>query len=160
MAAPSYIISTTLPTEFITLGPRISLHAPSKPSTGELIILCTWLGAVPKHFTKYATLYQKVAPGARVLLIQSNVPILISSYKHQRDAIQPAVAAVLDVLSSAKEEKLSPKVILHTFSNGGGNTAIQLLIVVNERLGTSIPLSGIVLDSNPAKGSEHNHNSE
>lgn len=80
------------------------------------------------------------------------MPILISSYKHQRRVIEPAVAVVLAALTNSKQENVSPKLLLHTFSNGGTNTAAQLLIVAKAQLGSPIPFSGLVFDSCPAKG--------
>lgn len=145
-------MSVTHLASFISLGPRTSLYTPSQPRIGELIIMCTWLGASSKHLAKYATLYQNTAPRARILLIQSNVSIITSSYKHQREVIKSAVAVLLDTLSSSKEEQILPKILLHTFSNGGTNTATQLLIVAHKHLGSLIPLSGLIFDSCPAKG--------
>lgn len=151
-------IMTSPLSEFRQIGPRTSLYTPSKPEAGQLIILCTWLGAGRKHIAKYTSLYQHLAPGSRILLVQSAVPILISSYAHQRKAIQSAVSVILDTLSECVEqapeaaEKLNgglmkapeqnttqssissattvnekkPKIMLHTFSNGGTNTATQV----------------------------------
>ena len=162
---------------FRKIGPRTSLFTPSKPTPGHLIIICTWLGAASKHIAKYTGLYQSIAPGARILLIESNVPILISSYDHQRDMIKPAVSVVLDTLaeidyhpgtsatrsisnghlpngtrSQILETRAQPKVLLHTFSNGGTNTATQLLLVLNSKLHSPLPLSGLICDSCPANG--------
>lgn len=175
-------------TGFVNIGPRTSLFTPSKPTDGQLIIICTWLGAARKHIAKYATLYQKIAPGARILLIESNVGILISTYVRQRNDIKPAVSAVLDSLAECDyfpvldEESIAsstgqvlnghcngsirssrsstgtstpkphPRIILHTFSNGGTNTATQLLLVLRSRLRSPLPLAGLLCDSCPAKG--------
>ena len=169
--------------DFIKIGPRTSLFTPQKPTSGQLIIICTWLGAARKHISKYIALYQKIAPGARILLIESNVPILISSYVKQRDHIKPAVSAVLDTLvecdigtapsenteaasngqnpvsenerhgsDPSNTNKPTPKILLHVFSNGGTNTATQLLIVLNARLEAPLPLVGLLCDSCPAEG--------
>lgn len=88
----------SLMNDFINIGPRTSLFTPQNPTSGQLVIICTWLGAARKHISKYSALYRKIASGARILLIESNVPILISSYVRQRDAIKPAISAVLDTL--------------------------------------------------------------
>lgn len=138
--------------DFVPLGPRISLYSPANPTRGQLIILCTWLGAAPKHIAKYTTVYNRIAPGARILLIESGVPILVSSYARQRAAIVPAVLAVMDMLSGCSENKTTPKILLHMFSNGGTNTATQFLFVLNERLRAPLPLIGMLYDSCPAKG--------
>lgn len=151
---------------FVSIGPRTSLYTPENPRNGELVIICTWLGANEKHIAKFTSLYQKIAPEARILLIQSAVPILISSYAYQRNVIQPAVAVVQERLlecgqqipyqihksSSTSGVKAQPKMILHMFSNGGTNTATQLLIVLRERNQFPLPLAGILCDSCPAKG--------
>ena len=89
----------SLDSDFVSLGPRISLYTPTKPAKGQLIIVCTWLGAAPKHIAKYIAVYQNIAPRARILLIQSNVPVLVSSYARQRAAIVPAVSTVLETLA-------------------------------------------------------------
>lgn len=169
--------------EFVSLGHRISLYTPEKPITGQLIVICTWLGAAPKHIAKYTNVYRRIAPGARILLVQSAVPILISSYARQRAAIVPAVTVVLATLAECSHGPLpnanttmtdgrentttlaskipsadqsnstpKPKILWHMFSNGGTNTATQFLIVLNERLRAPLPLSGMLYDSCPAKG--------
>ena len=163
--------------DFRKIGPRTSLFTPSKPIPGHLIIICTWLGAASKHIAKYTGLYQSTAPGARILLIESNVPILTSSYAHQRDVIKPAVLVVLETLAESNYQpalsdaksisnghlpegsasrmlatRTQPKVLLHTFSNGGTNTATQVLLVLNSNLHSPLPLAGLVCDSCPANG--------
>ena len=168
---------------FVCIGPRSFLHdaGTGKHYPGQLVIVCTWLGAAHKHISKYTTLYKRIAPGARILLIESNVPILVSSYVYQRRQIHCAVSAVLDSLSecgylhdpvtttatATRSEKSGksatdqqplpsrpsvPRVVLHAFSNGGVNTATQLLIELRKRLDGPLPLVGVVLDSCPAKG--------
>lgn len=167
---------------FLPLGPRISLYTPGEPTKGQLVIMFTWLGAAPKHIAKYTAVYQRIAPGARILLLESTVPILVSSYARQRAAIIPAVSAVLATLaecsypsgmsdnktpaeehsihdvdrsaSRISSEKNNPtlKILLHMFSNGGTNTATQFLFVLNERLRSPLPLSGMLYDNCPAKG--------
>ena len=49
--------------------------------------------------------------------------------------------------------------MLHTFSNGGPNSATQLLIVLREQTGAPLPLIGTICDSGPAAGEYwKNHN--
>jgi hypothetical protein len=154
--------------ELINIGPRTSLYTPAHPENGQLIIISTWLSAARKHIAKFISLYQNIAPNSRILLIESNISILTSSYPKQRKAIQLAASAVLDTLSECSKVSLSggnanidgslsacgkwPKILLHSFSNGGTNTATQLLIVLRERLNTPLPLIGLVCDSCPEEG--------
>ena len=154
--------------EFVDIGSRTSLYTPANPKGNQLVILCTWLGAARKHIAKFVGIYQNIAPNARILLIQSAVPILISSYVRQRREIQPAASVILDTLAECdsfslpdieasdtfpnKPKGKQPKILLHTFSNGGTNTVTQLLIVLRERLQRPLPLAGLLCDSCPAKG--------
>ena len=94
--------------DFIVIGPRTSLYTPSKPRPGQLIILCTWLGAARKHIAKYTAFYRNVAPDARILLIESSVSILISSIISQQRITEfaPAAAAVLDALIECQHRSL------------------------------------------------------
>ena len=87
--------------DFVVIGPRTFLYTPPKPRPGQLIILCTWLGAARKHIAKYTALYRHVAPDARILLIESSVSILTSTIVSQRRMTEfaPAAAAVLDALA-------------------------------------------------------------
>jgi hypothetical protein len=150
--------AATLP-NFEPLTSQISLYTPTDASPGELVILCTWLGAQRKHITKYTPAYHTIAPHARILLIESDVRSITSSYPSQRKAIIPAVEVVLSTLSQCGTRPEKAKILLHTFSNGGPNSATQLLIVLQERTGTPTPLIGILCDSGPAAGEYwRNHN--
>ena len=158
---------------FIRIGPRTSLFTPQEQTSGQLVILCTWLGASPKHISKYTALYEEIAPKARILLIESDVPIIVSSYVKQREAIKPAVSAVLDTMKEcanvssteaksmdpnrhstveSKADKPTPQILLHVFSNGGTTIVAQLLLALNCHLGAPLPLVGLLCDSCPAKG--------
>ncbi|KAJ4356771.1 uncharacterized protein N0V89_004807 [Didymosphaeria variabile] len=140
---------------FTKLGPRISLFIPQDAAPGELVILCTWLGAGKKHIAKYVAGYREIAPRAKILLLESSVFNIASPYVRQWVAIRPAAEVVLSVLddcANANRSGAKPNIIIHTFSNGGTNSATQLLIVLERQLGHAIPLNGIICDSGPARG--------
>ena len=160
--------------DFIVIGPRTFLYTPSKPRPGQLIILCTWLGAAHKHIAKYTALYRYVAPDARILLIESSVSILTSTIvSHQRiTEFAPAAAAVLDTLAECQHlsyEDASfqtnrlpsssslarPQIILHVFSNGGMSSTANLLRVLRSRMGEPLALTGLIFDSCPGKGASY-----
>jgi hypothetical protein len=101
----------------------MSLFVPPDPATGELVILCTWLGAGKKHIAKYVGEYRAVAPRARILLIESSVWIVTASYVKQWELIKPAAEVVRAVLVECEHGETSPiarpTILIHTFSNGG-----------------------------------------
>ncbi|KAF2844642.1 indole-diterpene biosynthesis protein-like protein PaxU [Plenodomus tracheiphilus IPT5] len=137
---------------FDTLGPRMSLFTPQDPAPGQLIILCTWLGAGKKHIAKYTHGYRTIAPHAKILLIESSVWIIASPYTRQWEAIKPAAEVVFAVLADCSNASVKPNIMIHTFSNGGTNSATQLLIVLQKQLGYALPVTGILCDSGPARG--------
>ncbi|KAF1845088.1 indole-diterpene biosynthesis protein-like protein PaxU [Cucurbitaria berberidis CBS 394.84] len=140
---------------FSTLGPRMSLFTPQNPAADQLVILCTWLGAGKKHIAKYAGGYRKIAPRAKILLIESTVWIIASPYPRQWEVIKPAAEVVRAVLSDCGDltgSSVKPNIMIHTFSNGGNNSATQLLIVLQKQLGYALPVIGILCDSGPARG--------
>ncbi|KAF2689043.1 indole-diterpene biosynthesis protein-like protein PaxU [Lentithecium fluviatile CBS 122367] len=142
---------------FTKLGPRMSLYTPPGHAPGQLVVLCTWLGAAPKHINKYILSHRTIAPHSRILLVQSDVSILTTSYPAQRKAIKPAVQAVWAVIGECGQGNNhwtapQPKILIHTFSNGGTNSATQILLELGEERGKPLPVVGIMCDSGPAKG--------
>lgn len=147
-------------TDFVRIAPRTFIYTPEKHVAGQLIIVCSWLGAARKHIAKYTAVYQRITPQARILLIESDISILTSSYPKQREAIKPAVSVVLGAFSEIRESQgntISAQILLHTFSNGGMNTAAQLLWALDMQHKSPLPLQGLLLDSCPGKGSYWNN---
>lgn len=139
---------------FEHIGIRTWLYTPENANAGELVIICSWLGAMPQYITKYISLHQQIAPRTRILLIESNIRILASPYIYQRAAIQPAVEVVRDSMllaATAFKNPVPPKILLHAFSNGGANSATQLLLALRKQVREPLPLIGLVLDSSPAR---------
>ncbi|KAI4635488.1 uncharacterized protein J4E87_000440 [Alternaria ethzedia] len=162
MLLATYPTPTSPSLSFSKLGPRISLYTPPSHTTGELIILCTWLGAARKHIDKYIAAYRTIAPNAKILLIQSDVTSVTSSYPAQHKAIIPAVEVVRSVLSdctytpsptvNTTKTHPTPKILVHTFSNGGPISATALLLALHTQTSTPLPITGIIMDSGPAAG--------
>lgn len=127
-----------------------------------LIILCTWLGgATEKRIEKYTKGYHNLWPRSRILLIRTTLgEYLVQSTNSLRRKLRPAYREIRRVgLENQCQNKISSKpedreLILHIFSQGGGNTATQLLESMNAILATlghqePLPLRQIVLDSCP-----------
>ncbi|KAH6881887.1 indole-diterpene biosynthesis protein-like protein PaxU [Alternaria rosae] len=152
MSTATHPASKLPPPSFSKLGPRMSLYTPPSHATGELIILCTWLGAARKHIDKYISAYLTIAPNAKILLIQSDVTSVTSSYPNQRKDIMPAVEVVRGVLSHTTKYPPNPKILIHTFSNGGPISATALLLALHTQISTPLPITGIIMDSGPAAG--------
>ncbi|KAF2836635.1 hypothetical protein M501DRAFT_1033713 [Patellaria atrata CBS 101060] len=129
------VIDKETPPIFSKLAPRISLSTHALPFP-------------------YTTGYAKIAPHSRILLIKSAVPILISTYPTQWEAIKPhrtSRPGCNGKKGSAGATLVKPRIVIHTFSNGGTNSAARLLIVLSRQLQAPLPLAGIICDSGPVK---------
>lgn len=134
---------------FVVIGPRTFLYTPPRPKSGQLIILCTWLGAARKHIAKYTALYRCMAPKSRILLIESSIGTLTSAFVRRQRVVKfaPAAAAVLNTLAECQrdspphpkesangrfdDEKTSPRIRRSTPSSSQSQPKILLHVFSN-----------------------------
>lgn len=123
--------------EPLDLGNNIFLHrpapAPVSPSDNPapaptLVILCTWLGgASSPRISKYVAGYRARYPHAYILLLRTVfVDLALRSFTALRARLRPAHVAIVDILQRAGTFGRRD-VLLHVFSHGGCNTALQLM---------------------------------
>ncbi|RHZ57763.1 hypothetical protein CDV55_103727 [Aspergillus turcosus] len=128
-------------------------------SDPSLIILCTWLGgASPRRINKYVAQYRALFPESSILLITTTLPdITIRPFSVLRARLKPAREAICRIVSQKAEDSTGPKndALLHVFSHGGCNTAIQLALSMKENLGPNalhrLPLRGVIFDCCPGE---------
>ncbi|CRG86174.1 hypothetical protein PISL3812_03177 [Talaromyces islandicus] len=138
-----------------SLGTRVSLYTPQPSAPDQLVIICGWADGGRRAIARYIDLYTTIAPETRILLIQCSALDLVSPYAWQQASIKPAVQFLLDdglLQRKHKSTGAAPKVLLHSFSNGGGLTATQLFILIREATNAPLPLVGIIMDSSPDGG--------
>ncbi|KAK0785463.1 hypothetical protein LTR59_011030 [Friedmanniomyces endolithicus] len=138
--------------KFTSLSQRTALYRPppttppqpSPKAPPQTIILCAWFRALPKHISKYTTAHQLRNPSADILLLQSGVADMIfTSHATQRAHLLPAVETLRAAHAAGN------RILLHVFSNGGANSAVQLAHAWREAMGTPLPVDAVVLDSCP-----------
>ncbi|KAK8001698.1 hypothetical protein PG991_013920 [Apiospora marii] len=114
-------------------------------SPPKLIILCTWLGgATTPRVNKYVAGYRRMFPTAHLLLIRTIVlDITVRTFGALRAQLQPARDAISKILGQQRahgeqEEQQADlfshngstdgpnDILLHIFSHGGCNRALQL----------------------------------
>ncbi|GAB7334037.1 hypothetical protein MBLNU13_g06127t1 [Cladosporium sp. NU13] len=144
-------------TKPIRLSDTIRLYRPvdaekattNNHGTGpEMIILCTWFRALPKHIAKYIDAHQKQYPQAQILVLESTVgDMMYTPYSTQRDRLSSVVDIVKGIATANQE------ILLHIFSNGGSNTAVQLAEAWHSSQSSPFPASSMVLDSCPGSPS-------
>jgi len=113
-----------------------------------MIILCTWFRALPKHIAKYVDAHQQRYPHAQILVIESTVgDMMYTPYSVQRDRLSPVVNVLKGIATAGHE------ILLHIFSNGGSNSAIQLAEAWRSSQSSPFPATSMVLDSCPGSPS-------
>ncbi|GFF87828.1 DNA repair protein rhp57 [Aspergillus udagawae] len=147
------------------IGQDVYLHEGSAYKSNEsksdpsLIILCTWLGgASPRRINKYVAQYRFLFPTSSILLITTTLPdITIRPFSVLRARLKPARDAICHIFSQKAGNTTERKndALLHVFSNGGCNTAIQLALSMKANSGPDalhrLPLRGVIFDCCPGQ---------
>lgn len=134
---------------------------PEPPTSPSLITLCTWVGgATPQRIQKYIAGYRALYPDSAILLITTNLlEISALPFSAIRARLAPARDVVRQVVSadtgvSSDTGTNNGRILLHLFSNGGCNIAIQLALSLrtdpgHPALDMGRYLGGIIFDSCP-----------
>lgn len=134
------------PSSFI---PVLSSINDPPPNT---ILFFPWLGAQPRHFSKYLTYYTTRYPTARILVVVTGHSDLIyRSYATQEQRLAPALQIILAVTELDGKGEACGRLLAHAFSNGGANALTNLLHAFHRRTGKLMPLQALVLDSSPGR---------
>lgn len=115
-------------------------------SQTPLILIFSWNAAVAKHIAKYTITYQKLFPTSRILLIRCFTRDIVRRASTYARFLTPAMEVVHEHVQSGGE------VLVHSFSNGGGNQVTELAKAWRARFGSLLPMRIQVLDSSPTKG--------
>jgi pimeloyl-ACP methyl ester carboxylesterase len=146
MASPAWDLET--------LGCGISYYRQPQRKASEdepisLVVLCTWMSAHRKHIAKYTQQYRQQYPAADILVVESGVADMVYRTKQsQQQRLRLAHEVLLSHVSDPAQGRGQRKPVLHVFSNGGAQCAIQLV--------TGLPpdirrhaFSAIIFDSCP-----------
>lgn len=150
---------------FTKLAPSIWLHEPSKltpPSSSSpplsspplpspppsLVVLCTWVGARPKHISKYVAEYLRRYPTATLLLLESG----LADMTYRSDGAQQVRLAPARHVLQAHSGFKAGGVVVHAFSNGGAQCAAQVVAVLPSAQRTTA-YRAFIFDSCPGEAS-------
>ncbi|KAM3422670.1 hypothetical protein BST61_g157 [Cercospora zeina] len=160
------------PDDFEVLTETISIHRPktttslrsSDETRSALFVICSWMGALPKHIQKYTDQYQKLYPSSTILLVQSTWKDVAGTDDFMKTRLEVAISVIKDrsrqqastatstdddddtTVSEDKKKKKKkkkpapqhqPKIFLHIFSNGGATIANHLSIQLNSSFSSS-----------------------
>ncbi|KAH6909347.1 hypothetical protein BKA70DRAFT_1278261 [Coprinopsis sp. MPI-PUGE-AT-0042] len=168
----------------ISLGKGIYLSRPvdnaqtsetTIPETSQptVILIFGWMGAKLPHLLKYINKHDQLYPAATKILVRSEAPSFWAS-KSKRHAYLAPVLDVLEALGCLTTAKHSPvkggsaieplgvkpppRILIHSFSNGGCWQLTTLSGLIAERYPessyprTNLPPTAVVLDSCPGTG--------
>jgi hypothetical protein len=117
-------------------------YSPKEP----LVLLFAWNAAAAKHVAKYTVAYQRLFPSSRIVLVRCNTPDMFRREKTYHKLLTPAMEVVREHTKNGGE------VLVHSFSNGGGNQVIEFAKLWLHVTGNQLPMRAQILDSAPGKG--------
>ncbi|KAJ4360532.1 uncharacterized protein N0V89_001097 [Didymosphaeria variabile] len=124
-----------------------SVHRVLSEEPPSLIIILPWTGAHSRHVVKYTEAYGALFPSAPILCITTSTKdICLRSSKRKQQRLQPAVERILD---HVKYNDGRANILLHAFSEGGSNKAVELAEAYCDTTGMKLPCSALCLDSTP-----------
>ena len=133
---------------FHAIGHNTYLHTPDAYTSAEpLILVFSWNAAADKHIAKYTDTYHKLFPTARILLVKS----FTRDAFRKRSAYTPLLIPAMDVVKT--HTSTGGHVLVHSFSNGGGNQLNEFAKAWKKREGSILPVRAQLLDSSPGEGS-------
>ncbi|KAF8911196.1 hypothetical protein CPB85DRAFT_1455325 [Mucidula mucida] len=181
---------TKVDSDFIKLGSEVYLRKPSVASddgdSPNIILVFGWMGAKLRHLHKYTKVYEELYPGATQVLVlahhhssipqkdEGNINLLNSFIPNCLSA--KAVAPVVEILEALgaipgmpsailekKKVPTSPRILIHSFSNGGAYCMMTLGKLLAARPMPSFESSSrgtcaLILDSAPGGGGLHSAN--
>ncbi|OBT87319.1 hypothetical protein VE02_03051 [Pseudogymnoascus sp. 03VT05] len=145
---------------FAKLAPAIWLRepapSPSPPLSSlpsglpSLVVLCTWVGAQPKHIAKYVAEYLRRYPATALLVLESN----LAAMTYRGDGAQQArLGSARHVLQAHLQPGLAGEgIAVHAFSNGGAQCAAQIVAALPPAH-RATAVRAFVLDSCPGEAS-------
>jgi hypothetical protein len=127
------------------------------PGSPKVIILATWLGgASASRIAVYCRGYQAAYPAASILLLRTVLAdITVKSSAVVQAQLKPAHNFLLSAFPPNRSQT-HDKAVLHMFSHGGCNIALQLSRLLRGNVSNAtfpIPLIGVILDSCPGTSS-------
>ncbi|PMD19336.1 hypothetical protein NA56DRAFT_575642 [Hyaloscypha hepaticicola] len=110
----------------------------------SLVLLFSWTGAQQRHISKYISGYAKLFPTSPVLVIETSLKDLVmrSSAEKQRNLQRTIDLMIKSGLSNGN-------ILIHCFSDGGSNKAVEFAEAYHARIGHKLPCQALCLDSTP-----------
>ncbi|KAG8212944.1 hypothetical protein J3R82DRAFT_11305 [Butyriboletus roseoflavus] len=159
------------PAGFVTIGPGVYIGLAPMSATAlqpndsapNVILIFGWMGASTRHLQHYSRKYGELYPQATQIIVKCGPSFFWTSEGGKRNRLLPVVEALetLGCLPSINNStqvpsRVRPRVLVHSFSNGGGYQLTSLGRLLSAKY-PSIPssehvVSALILDSSPCIG--------
>ncbi|WFD35674.1 hypothetical protein MCUN1_002535 [Malassezia cuniculi] len=132
--------------DFEQVSPNIEIHRPkdAKPDA-PIVFVLGWLDGKMRYISKYATPYAEIMPGSTIVM--RTVAKWEFLYKH--DVLAQETDELLNALPALTDGS-SPRILVHSFSNGGLATLGSFFKRMHERKGAMSPI-GHIMDCSPGR---------
>lgn len=134
--------------------PGTAQRAPGSTGTPGLILVCSWMDALPKHVAKYTTYYRMLYPASPILLVTSSTSdFFFNPASRQKRELAPALATICSYVptDSANGAVKNNGLLVHALSNGGCGHLAMLCQQYRSLTGRALPASSIIYDSAPGR---------
>jgi hypothetical protein len=133
--------------DFTTIGHNTYLWT-STLYTAEspLILMFAWNAAAAKHIAKYTVSYQRLFPNSRIVLVRCYTSDMFTRSARYEGLLTPTMDVTRGHIAAGG------KVLVHSFSNGGGNQVNEFAKAWKRRYGCKLPMQVHIMDSSPTKG--------
>lgn len=142
--------------DFKSLNPSVYIYkavlSDKKPENDpDVILLCGWMDGTPRHISKYTTPYGTTYPNTTIIVVITTVKDAVFSRTHQNiTRITPVVTQIASIAKQVSaDESRDARILLHSFSNGGGYSAMLILQQWRELTGKAMNIQAMILDSSP-----------
>lgn len=116
----------------------------SKLTPPDAILLLSWGNAQARHIEKYANMYLKHFPEAKIILVTSGwQDFLYRSEQKQRQLLEPAIKILANMVGES--------LLVHVMSNGGSKQWCTINTLYRQWMGHPLPHEVIIIDSAPGR---------
>jgi len=148
---------------YVNLAPLTKVAVQPDDSAPNVILIFGWMGAKTRHLQHYSRKYSELYPCATQIIVKCGPSFIWTSERRKQNRLLPVVE-VLESLGcfpsindSAQETPcISPRILIHSFSNGGGIQMTSLGRLLSSKYPPIPPsrniVSAIVVDSAPSTG--------
>lgn len=129
-----------------------AMDIPRNCKNPQLILLCSWTDAAPRHIMKYMHAYRNLYPTSPILLVRtSSSDFFLNSERALQQRLEPAIRIIRAHLEDEPSSGPNEGFLAHALSNGGSGHLTCLARQYHATTGHPLPVDVLILDSTPTR---------